>query len=273
MAAMRIPFSKYSGCGNDFILIDNREKIFDVESPDEIANLCHRRYGIGADGLILLEKSATANFRMRIFNADGSEAEMCGNGIRCLAKFICELGIAENCFLIETMHQQIEVVVSCDMVSVKMPIPTEINFHAKISVDGQPLVIHHLDTGVPHAVLFVEDLEDESLMERAPLVRFHPHFTKGTNVNYAAVTADGTVAVRTYERGVEGETLACGTGAAAVAIAAAYVYNLLSPITIYPRSKDILQIAFTGPGHSPENLVMTGPAIKIFTGSFLKHTK
>lgn len=268
---MRIPFSKYSGCGNDFILIDNREDFFDEQNPQLIARLCHRRLGIGADGLILLKKSLRADFRMRIFNADGGEAEMCGNGIRCLTRFIHDLNISGQSFLIETMFQQAHVSLSKDLVSVKLPNPSEIHFSSTIPVDGRSLTIHFLDTGVPHAVIFVDNLEDDSLMKLAPKIRSHRHFkSKGANVDFAKISSDGTVSIRTYERGVEGETLACGTGAVATAIAAAHVHGLQSPVTINPRSKEPLQISFTGTAQAPENLTMTGPATKVYEGHFLK---
>lgn len=270
---MNIPFSKYSGCGNDFILIDNRQKIFEVHNPEDIARLCDRRLGIGADGVILLEHSFAADFRMRIYNADGSEAEMCGNGIRCIARFLHELSIPTDSFLIETMHQKVHVSLSENMVSVNMPNPTQLNYFKPIIVEESSFIVHHLDTGVPHSVLFVDNIEDESLMRIAPKIRYHSYFKpKGTNVNFALLTQSDEIIIRTYERGVEGETLACGTGAVAVAIVAAVVYNLKSPLSIRTRSKDILQISFVGTQPMPTNIVMKGPAIKIYQGTFKPNT-
>lgn len=271
---MHIPFSKYSGCGNDFILIDNRQKVFDTTRTDNIVHLCHRRQGIGADGVVFLEASLNlslkADFRMRIFNADGSEAEMCGNGLRCLVRFIQELGIAGHQFLIETMHQLIRTTLSAEYVSVDMPVPTNYRFFDQLIIEGTPYTLHFLDTGVPHAVLFVDDLHRDKWMTIAPKIRHHPHFKpKGANVNFAVIHSNQEVEMRTYERGVEGETLACGTGATAVAIAAACVHGLSSPIVIKPKSGDAIHIAFPGKLTLPiaiSQLTMSGPAVKVFSG-------
>lgn len=283
---MHIPFSKYSGCGNDFILIDNRQQVFDTTRTESIVHLCHRRLGIGADGIVLLESSssADADFRMRIFNADGGEAEMCGNGLRCLVRFIQELGVANDAFLIETMHQLIPTRISGEYISADMPAPTDCHFFDKLTIEETSYTLHCLDTGVPHAVIFVDDLQDSRLMAVAPEIRYHPHFMpKGTNVNFAAINSNNEVEVRTYERGVEGETLACGTGAAAVAVVAACVHGLSSPIAIRPKSGETIYIAFPtiisrssletaqsfdSECNEPKNnvLTMTGPAVKIFSG-------
>lgn len=269
---MHISFSKYSGCGNDFILIDNRQKVFDAARNDHIVHLCHRRQGIGADGVVFLESSLNlkADFRMRIFNADGSEAEMCGNGLRCLVRFIQELGIPGHQFLIQTMHQLIPTTISGESVSVDMPVPTNYRFFDQLIIEETSYTLHFLDTGVPHAVIFVDDLHQDKWMTIAPKIRHHTHFKpKGANVNFAVINSHQEVEVRTYERGVEGETLACGTGAAAVAIAAACVHGLNSPIVIKPKSGDAIRIAFPGKMTNPiaiSELTMSGPAIKVFSG-------
>jgi diaminopimelate epimerase len=288
---MDIPFSKYSGCGNDFILIDNRQQIFNKTCSEFIAHLCRRRLGIGADGIILLEHSASADFCMRIFNADGSEAEMCGNGLRCLIRFIRDLRIDGDKFIIETMHQHIPTAILEDSISAEMPFPTNICFFTELDIEGKVHIFHCLDTGVPHAVLFVEDLNDNKWMAMAPKIRHHPKFMpKGTNVNFATINSNNEVEVRTFERGVEGETLACGTGAAAVAFAAANLYELDGPITIRPKSGDIILIdvstsisnpnsriskaqspirSFNSQDYDSEKgkIIMTGPAYKIFSGT------
>lgn len=280
---MEIHFSKYSGCGNDFILIDNRQQFFEPARSNLIARLCHRRLGIGADGIVLLEESSKADFRMRIFNADGGEAEMCGNGLRCLVRFIQELGIDKESISIETMHQIITTIISEDFISAMMPAPETCYLSKELNIEGRTYTLHSINTGVPHVVIFVENLEDSTWMAIAPKIRHHPNFfPHGTNVNFALFT-DQEVKVRTYERGVEGETLACGTGAAAVAIAAACIHQLSSPITIRPQSNETIKIAFpsslikkyqiqsnTTGSFEPhtETLTMTGPADKIFSGVF-----
>lgn len=262
---IRVPFSKYTGCGNDFILIDNRQGSLRNLRAKDIARLCHRNFGIGADGLILLENG----FRMRIFNSDGSEAEMCGNGVRCLMKFIKDLGYPEKKAAIQTLAGTVHVSLLGDLVAVSMPNPDKIMQHL-VEIDNQPLHISHLDTGVPHAVIFVEDLPSARWMELAPKIRFHPAFApKGTNVNFAQVREQHII-LRTYERGVEKETEACGTGATATAVAAAHLYNLASPIKILPKSLIPIEISFTKIGRNTfKDLVMAGPAEKIFHGEFI----
>ncbi len=267
---MQVPFAKYSGCGNDFIIIDNRAAFFPTTHPALIAQLCQRRTGIGADGIILLENSTTADFRMRIFNADGSEAEMCGNGARCLMKFIQELGIPLAHCTLETKQDRIRLSVKQDLVSVEMPLPSDMRWNYEIPLEGKAWTLHSLNTGVPHAVLFVDDLEADHWMTLAPKFRYHHAFSpKGTNVNFARVEAPGMVRIRTYERGVENETLSCGTGAVATAIAASRLYALTPPIIVWPRSNDSLQIDFEWKGETVKNVTMTGPAIQIFRGELV----
>lgn len=263
---MLIPFSKYSGCGNDFIVIDNRTGIFPKSDPLLIQRLCARRTGIGADGVILLENSTETDYRMRIFNADGGEAEMCGNGIRCLTKFLQEIGILAPHFLFETGGGKVRTVLSGSTVSAEMPAVSEIKWNLKLTIKNKELNIHSLNTGVPHAVIFVDNLKCNSLMEVAPEIRHHPHFGKaGTNVNFAQLIGRN-VHLRTYERGVEDETLACGTGATAVAIATAKQYGIPSPISVIPASGDAMEIAFNS---SYEKIILSGPAHQIYKGELV----
>lgn len=264
-----LPFSKYSGCGNDFLLFDNRFQLFPAGNKALIARLCHRQRGVGADGIILLENSLTADFKMRIFNSDGSEAEMCGNGIRCLMKFIQELGFADEKYVVETMNERIPLFHENDEISVKMPSPTEISWSTPLSLNGNTWKIHFLNTGVPHAVIFVGDVLEVDLETIAPKIRFHPQFApKGTNVNFVALhTHSQKIFLRTYERGVEQETLACGTGAVASAIAAAKIHGITSPIHVQTKSQECLKIAFHQDAESVfSNIIMTGPATFVFSG-------
>jgi diaminopimelate epimerase len=263
------PFSKYSGCGNDFILIDNRKKSFPLENPFLIPNLCNRKMGIGADGIVLLENSSSADFRMRIFNSDGSEAEMCGNGVRCLGKFLKELGEKTNNFTIETMHRKHSLaLLENGSVRVEMGDPSDIQWEIPLSIEGGFLIIDSLNTGVPHAICFMEDIEKVNLCFLGPQVRHHPYFPRGTNFNIAEVDKNGEVWVRTFERGVEEETLACGTGATAAAIAASKKFGLLSPILVHTKSKEILEIQTTFHGYQPTKVFMTGAASFSYSGVF-----
>lgn len=266
---MQIPFSKYSGCGNDFIIIDNRAGIFPLENPLLVQRLCARRTGVGADGIILLENSNSADYRMRIINADGSEAEMCGNGIRCLARFISELSLPKTSIQFETKGGLVKTVLSGDSVQAEMPIPTDLHWNRSLQISGKTVIVHTLNTGVPHAVLFVDDLPSTHWMQLAPQIRYHSDFgTTGTNVNFARVEGS-KVFLRTYERGVEGETLACGTGATATALAASQLYGIESPITIVPASGDLLEIQFQQRDKEFSNVIMRGPAHHIYKGTLV----
>jgi len=257
-------FAKYAGCGNDFILFDNRSRLFDPANPNGIVQLCHRRDGIGADGVITLEASESADFRMRIFNSDGSEPEMCGNGIRCLARFIHDLGIEKHSFVIETMLQPMRVTVENDLVSVFLPLPTNKKLYQTLTLENQEIVYHYIETGNPHAVVFVDNLNDDALMKIAPMIRYHQQFApKGTNVHFAKVISKSTLELRSYERGLEQESMACGTGATASALIAADAYQLTSPVTVITRLKEGLKISFS---EIANEVVLTGPAVKIFQG-------
>lgn len=267
---MGTSFSKYEGCGNDFILIDNRTRRFASDNKNKIFTLCHRINGIGADGLILLENSPTADFRMRIFNSDGSEAEMCGNGIRCLARFIEELGFNRSEYTIETLAGLTHVIIEKEFVSVRMPLPKDLKWEKSLELKERGVFsFHFLNTGVPHAILLVEDLSQEKWMQMAPEIRHHPLFSPaGTNVNFVQVK-EGQALIRTFERGVEGETLACGTGATAAALAINYLYQLPSPITILPKSEKPLKIFFKEENGTFSDVRLAGPAQKIFCGEII----
>lgn len=229
--------------------------------------MCKRRLGIGADGIILLQDSLTADFRMRIFNADGSEAEMCGNGIRCLAHFAYHLTDQQESYSVETMNHIHTVHIHGDSVTATMIQPTDIQKEVKISFNRNNFSLHVIDTGVPHAVIFMEDIKSIDIEKFAPPIRYHQFFLpRGVNVDLASIPKDGFIVMRTYERGVEKETLACGTGATAVALMANIIYQLPPPINIKTRSNDILKINFNGQGNAITNISMTGPAQFIYQG-------
>lgn len=260
---MQTHFVKYSACGNDFILIDNRPGTFPIQ-PSLITYLCHRQRGVGSDGLILLENSAKADYKMRIFNRDGSEAEMCGNGIRCLLRFIHHCGIQGNHFMIETMHSVLKLSFQEDLIAVDMANATD--FRRDIPLFSW--MAHHIDTGVPHLVIFCDHINNISLNEWGPKLRFHPLFAPGgANVNFAHLDANRIVHIRTYERGVEGETLACGTGATASALIAAQIYHLNSPVKVKVSSGDIVTITFEKHQSNLTNIRLIGPAYPIFSGT------
>lgn len=255
-------FEKYSGAGNDFILIDNRKGEFSI-LPSLIQNLCCRKEGIGADGLILREHSADADARMRIFNSDGSEAEMCGNGLRCFAKWLFSSGENASSLRIQVMDQILRVWQKGEEIATEMRVDPKIEWNTVLPYQEKTLVLHHLNTGVPHTVLMSDNIQDIDLMHLGPFLRNHPHWQpKGTNVTLAEQIDPHTYRVRTYERGVEGETLACGTGAAAAALTAAYLYDLTKPITLETLSKESLRVEYQRQGETFSQVTLTGPAEK-----------
>ena len=247
--------SKYEGAGNDFIIIDDRNLDFD---QTQISRLCHRKFGVGADGLVLLQRSDRADFRMRIFNCNGMEAETCGNALRCLGRFIVDLGFPEKPYSIETLEQVAQISYLDDLIAVNMGKARSLQLH----IATERGIIHSIDTGVPHAVYFVEDVNTVSFAEIALYFRHHPFFSeKGTNVNFAALQTDGSIQVRTFERGVEAETLACGTGACAVAAVASHIHGLKGPTNIvFPGG--VLQVAI-----DQDQITLIGPATRIFSGA------
>ncbi len=264
---MKVAFSKYSGLGNDFILLDNRSKIIPSDNPLLFKSLCHRQQGIGADGVILLEDHLSADCAMRIFNSDGTEAEMCGNGIRCLAKFLKVLGFEGSSHTIKTMHRLIEVSCLDEKVLARMGSPTTIRWNKRISLDHEEYEYHHLDTGVPHVIIFVDNIDNIEVKQLGRRLRFHPYFEpRGANINFVAVDSIDTLSIRTYERGVEEETLACGTGATASALAYAHEQNIKGPITVKVKNGDYLEIGYSTKGGDFFDVSMTGPAINIFEG-------
>lgn len=262
-------FSKYTGAGNDFVLIDNRKLFFPKNDHALISKLCKREFGIGADGLILLENSDTKNYKMCIFNSDGFEAEMCGNGIRCLFKFILACGEISPSFLIETKSGEIFLEQDGEDVKVTMQNPSDIRFDIDLAVNATRLKLHYLNTGVPHAVIFSDSIKDNDLKELAPKVRHHSAFSpKGTNVNFITILDKNKIAIRTYERGIEAETLACGTGAVASAIAAAYLSDVELPVYVKMKSGEELKINCTINENAITDVTMSGPATFVYTGEY-----
>jgi diaminopimelate epimerase len=226
-----IAFCKYHGAGNDFILIDNRAGLFPIDDPELIRHLCHRPAGIGADGVLLIEHAENADYKMRIFNADGSSAAMCGNGIRCIFHFLTKDTVIKS-LTIESEGRVLSCSWAGDQIRVDMGAPVVVHWPFLWNT----VSIYVVDTGVPHAVFFVEDLMNISLQEKGREIRFDPAFApSGVNVNAACIASDGSILLRTYERGLEAETLACGTGAAAVSFVATEVYGLKGPIAIKTR--------------------------------------
>ncbi|MFZ5797903.1 MAG: diaminopimelate epimerase [Desulfobulbaceae bacterium] len=264
-----LPFVKMSGTGNDFILIDHRQPRIVPELMSEFARLvCRRRFSVGADGLILIEDSDQADFQWRFFNGDGSVAEMCGNGARCAARFAYMQGIAPAHMRFLTLAGIIEAKVADTNVAVRMTPPRDFQLDRRVALTEGAVLLHSVDTGVPHAVLFVDDCEGVDVCGLGREIRFHRDFMPaGTNVNFVQLLENGVLKVRTYERGVENETLACGTGATAAALLAAVLGRGSSPAEVITSGGDRLTISFDlREGPAAANVFLKGPAHIIYSG-------
>lgn len=263
-----IPFWKMSGAGNDFLVIDHRKPRIPQELMAEFARrVCRRKFSVGADGLFLIEPSSKVDFKWRFFNADGSEAEMCGNGARCVARFAYMHGIAAARMQFETLAGIIDATVADTQVTIRMTSPHSFRFDRQVEVAGQMCMVHSVDTGVPHAVLFVDDIQATDVVGLGRQLRHHPVFAPaGTNVNFVGRTADG-FHIRTYERGVEDETMACGTGVVAGALIAAAKGMADSPVAMVTSGGIALTVQFTGAkGEAVDQVLLKGPAHLIYKG-------
>ncbi len=270
-ASMTLSFTKMNGAGNDFVMLDNRDRSISL-TREQIARLCDRHRGIGADGLLLVEPAeAGATFRMRYHNADGGEAEMCGNGARCFARYAHRVsGLDAAPITFETPAGVISATYHGEEVEIGMSAPHGYAPECPLATDFGPVAVHFLNTGVPHAVVYVEDLETVNVRGLGAALRHHAHFApRGTNANFAQVEAPGSLAVRTYERGVEDETLACGTGVVATALLHHLRTGETGPIRVRVRGGDTLQVGFE-PGETPGTfraVTLRGPADFVFDGT------
>jgi diaminopimelate epimerase len=263
-----IEFYKMSGSGNDFILIDNRDGSLSVgDIAAFVKSICKRKVSVGADGLIVIEPSDKADFRWRFFNADGSEVEMCGNGGRCAARFALLRGIAGEKMSFETLAGIIDAEVRGDVVKLRLTDPRDLVMDDRIQVGKQILFVHSINTGVPHVVHFVRDLEGFDVFSTGRAIRRHEHYQPaGTNADFAAVVDDHTLRVRTYERGVEEETLACGTGSVASALIAARKGFVESPVDVRVQSGETLRIHFEQTEGGFTKVYLEGKTTVIYQG-------
>jgi len=265
-----IPFFKMSGCGNDFILIDHRKKFLKDSILERFAaSICRHRLSVGGDGLILLEKAKKkgVDFSWRLFNADGSEAEFSGNGGRCAARLAYLLKIAPARMAFETLAGLIRARIHGEDVTIQFPVPQNLRLGLKIPVDGKTYEGHFLNTGVPHLVYFVSDLEKAEVVPLGRKSRYHEVFQPaGTNVNFISVSGPSRIEMRTYERGVEDETLACGTGAVASALIAGALGKVKSPVRLKQRSGQMLEVAFEWDGRKFDQVSLSGEARLVYEG-------
>jgi diaminopimelate epimerase len=269
-------FTKLQASGNDFVLVDNREKIVEgfleklkIDKSEFARRVCDRNRGVGADGLILIDhpRDERNHFRWEFFNSDGSVAEMCGNGSRCAVRFCYEMGMVDEEVRFETLAGVIKAwvkengrVIRVQLTPPTQPIPKEIKFN------GYEIKGFFINTGVPHFVTFVNNLEKINVEKLGREIRFHPEFKpKGTNVNFVEVIQENLIMIRTYERGVESETLACGTGATASAIVSWMEKNVSrKPVKVKTRGGDLLLIDFSD---NIENVFLEGRTVRVFDGT------
>ena len=257
-----------NGAGNDFVLVDNRARTVRL-SRDQIVRLCDRHGGVGADGVVLLVPpvSAKADWAWQFYNSDGSTGEMCGNGARCFARFVQRLtGVAQG-FSFETEAGVIAASFQADRVTVSLTPPKGLRLNEQVALAAGPETIHSLNTGVPHAVLFVPDADRAMVQQLGPEIRRHAHFgPKGTNVNFVQRLGPNHIRVRTFERGVEDETLACGTGVTASALIAARLHGYASPVKVQVQGGEQLEVSFREDHGEFAEVRLTGPAEFVFEG-------
>jgi diaminopimelate epimerase len=289
----KIPFWKMSGSGNDFVLIDNRKKIINGNAPAWARRLCFRQEGVGADGLLLLEKAspvqrpkfksktrqpwisdfglATPLFRMVYYNADGSRAGMCGNGARCMAWFAHQHKAAGDQFTFETDAYPVSAIVKGDRVRVTLADAKEYRANISLAVGSKTIRAVFLNTGVPHLVVFVPRVKNVDVAVLGRALRYHKVFAPaGANVNFVQIVGPRRISVRTYERGVEGETLACGTGVAAGAIAAVLENKAKGPVQCVTAGGAMLTVHLTphphNAAHAASDITLEGSVRLTFKG-------
>lgn len=272
---MKLHFTKMHALGNDFIVIDGRKQEFRVRFRDLSKKLCHRRFGIGADQMLLLKKSRMADFKMRIFNPDGSEAEMCGNGIRCLAKYIWDKQLKTQKLSIETLAGIIHLEKRGELIRVDMGEPilepekipvrigkkSELIINYPLQIDDKEFKITCVSMGNPHTIILLRDVGSFPVSHYGPMIERYEFFPKKTNVEFIEILNRRNIKMRLWERGA-GETMACGTGACAVAVAGVLMGLSDRLVTVHLLGGKLL-IEWAEDNH----IYMTGPAVTVFEGT------
>ena len=265
---MILEFTKMNGAGNDFVLLDNRAGKITL-TTEQIVRLCDRHRGVGADGLMLLVPARTgkADWAWDFFNSDGSHADMCGNGARCFARYVSRATGTDRDFTFETAAGIIAASFNGERVTVNLTKPKDLKLDQCVPLKAGVTAIHSMNTGVPHAIVFVPDADRAMVLEQGAEIRRHAHFApRGTNVNFVQVLGKNHIRVRTFERGVEGETLACGTGVSASAMISARVHGFTSPVKVQVQGGDQLEVSFREQAGEFDDVRLTGPADFVFTG-------
>jgi diaminopimelate epimerase len=265
---VKLQFTKMNGAGNDFVLLDNRAGRLRLSSQ-QIARLCDRHRGVGADGVLILENAANgADFRMRYYNADGGEAEMCGNGARCFARYAGRVAAAPVQLSFETPAGVIGARLEGELVCLQMSQPNDLRLDLEFQAGNEMVHGHYLNTGVPHVVVPVQSIENVDVREMGAAIRRHELFApNGANANFCEQRGADRIAIRTYERGVEDETLACGTGVVASALIFAVTQRAEGPIGVLVRGGNELIVDFQRSDQRFTNVTLTGPADFVFEGT------
>jgi diaminopimelate epimerase len=278
----KINFSKMVASGNDFVVmyrvpfVKYGVRSTEYRAPELAKKICDRKFGVGADGLLILEKSKIADIKMRIFNADGSEAEMCGNGARCVALFLVqstEYGVQSKKLKIETKAGIIEAQVKNDNVRIKLTDPKNLKLNIPIKINNRTLHANFINTGVPHTVIFTEGLEKIDVFNLGRQIRYHKKFgSVGTNVDFVEALKNDFIKIRTYERGVEDETLACGTGSVAAALITAlctrYTVGGTQKTNVLTQSGETLKVYFDRLNNKFQNVWLEGKAKIAYKGEY-----
>jgi len=261
-------FTKMNGAGNDFVMVDNRAGEVRLR-PEQIVRICDRHRGIGADGILLLERGSNgADFRMRYYNRDGGEAEMCGNGARCFARFANKVAGAPDKISFQTPAGLIRGELHGELVTLQMSEPKDLQLSVELVANGEKERVHFINSGVPHVVVPVSKVDDVDVRRKGEAIRRHEMFSPaGANVNFIEKRGAQKILVRTFERGVEDETLACGTGVVASALIFGATEKVDGPISVAVRSGSELSVGFKRAGDQFRNVTLTGPAEFAFEGT------
>ncbi len=265
---MEIAFTKMHGAGNDFVMIENLDGSIELTS-EQVAALCDRRFGIGADGLILLNPPVEPNTdaTMIYYNADGGRVDMCGNGARCFTSFAIQNEVGDGQSVsFQTDAGPMKALANDGIFTINMTPVHSIALDQSLSTRNGEFQYDFMNTGVEHVVVFRPDVDQVDIVPEGSAIRYHDNFPDGTNANFAEIQDDGVIKVRTYERGVEDETLACGTGVVAVAIAANLTREQPTPVSMLVRGGDVLSVDFDRQGDAISNITLTGPAKVVYTG-------
>ena len=271
---MSIYFTKMSGSGNDFIIIDNRELVIETSAKrDFVSKICVPKVSVGADGVIFVENSDKVDFKWDFYNGDGSSGEMCGNGGRCVARYAYENNIAPEKMSFETTAGIINAEVKGSNVCIKLTPPEDLQRNLDITINEKAFRVDCLNTGVPHAIVYTQDIMNEDVCGIGRGIRLHSSFSPaGTNVDFVQKQGEGELRVRTYERGVEGETLACGTGVVASALLASRAGMVKPPVRVQTHGGEVLTVDFeiTDGVENFGDVYLEGSAKLVFEGTLVE---